>query len=235
MEDIELWSLKYEPCLYSKRLLDKIYLLNKSIQNENLIDITEIKKAIYYAKKYHANQMRQTGEPYYTHPIEVAHMVCDYLFRTDIIVTSLLHDVIEDTTLTAKMLKCIFSPVIADNVLGLTRIKNGQKISSKELIDSLWIQKKYNLLLVKLIDRLHNISTLHIKPIEKIVETTQETINDFLVLAAYLEVQDVEKKLVNLCSKFINERHLIDDDHSLPFAKDKDFLSLLFQNDLCHK
>ncbi|MDR0329298.1 MAG: HD domain-containing protein [Rickettsia sp.] len=99
------------------------------------IDIDEVIKAIYYAKKYHGSQMRQSGEPYYSHPIEVAYMISDYLFRTDIIVTSILHDTIEDTTLTEKMIAYIFGEQVASQVEDLSRNKPHGKISSAEIME----------------------------------------------------------------------------------------------------
>ncbi|WP_341750205.1 bifunctional (p)ppGpp synthetase/guanosine-3',5'-bis(diphosphate) 3'-pyrophosphohydrolase [Candidatus Tisiphia endosymbiont of Sialis lutaria] len=105
MEDINDWEAKYVNCKYADRLLSKLMQMNQEVNRP--IDIKEVKKAIYYAKKYHGSQMRQSGDPYYSHPIEVAYMVSEYTalnmpkyYRTDMIITSLLHDTIEDTTLT---------------------------------------------------------------------------------------------------------------------------------------
>ncbi|XVN42089.1 MAG: HD domain-containing protein [Candidatus Rickettsia vulgarisii] len=141
MEDIYCWQSKFESCQYSKKLLDLLLLLNKKVENK--IDITEIKKAIYYAKKYHATQKRKSGEPYYSHPIEVAYMVANYTarelpqsFRADMIVTSLLHGCIEDTEITEQIIATIFSEKIASQVQGLTRLKPDGKISSGEMINS---------------------------------------------------------------------------------------------------
>ncbi|WP_367364745.1 HD domain-containing protein [Candidatus Tisiphia endosymbiont of Nedyus quadrimaculatus] len=105
-EDINYWdNSQYASCQYATRLLDKLCKMNEEVNRS--IDIDEVRKAIYYAKKYHGSQMRQSGEPYYSHPIEVAYMISDYLYRTDIIVTSILHDTIEDTKLTEKMIAYI--------------------------------------------------------------------------------------------------------------------------------
>lgn len=93
MQDLENWQGKFEICIYAQKLLDKITYLN-SVVKTSAVDILEVKKAIYYARKYHGTQMRQSGEPFYSHPIEVACMISDYLFRTDILVTSILHDCI---------------------------------------------------------------------------------------------------------------------------------------------
>ncbi len=198
MEDINSWQAKFESCQYSDKLLGKITLLNKSVQNP--ADIQEVKKAIYYARKYHGSQMRQSGEPYYSHPIEVAFMTSDYLLKTSAIVTSILHDTIEDTELTYGMIKDIFGELVANQVMDLTRIKeDGRKISSAELVESLWLQKKYETLFIKQFDRLDNIRTVGVKTPEKIQKIVNETIQTFIVLAVYLEMPTVKQELIRLC------------------------------------
>lgn len=95
-------------------------------------------------------------------------MGSDYLFRTDIIITSILHDTIEDTDLTFEMIQTEFGSLVASQVSDLSRIKvAGKKISSAELVKSLWLQKKYDQLLIKLFDRLHNVLTIHARSPEK--------------------------------------------------------------------
>ena len=227
------WITKYENCLYSDRLITKLISLNEKTKNK--INILEIKKAIYYAKKYHGTQKRDSGEPYYSHPLEVAYMVSDYLFRTDIIITSILHDTIEDTSLTFEMIQSEFGSLVASQVADLSRVKvAGNKISSAEMVKSLWLQKKYDLLLVKLFDRLHNIQTIGVKSPEKIHKIIEETISTFLVLAVYLNITDAEKEIIQLCSKYINP-NLLDEVHSHPFESDQNLLSLISQNDLNRK
>ncbi len=225
------WQDKFEPCFYSNRLLDKLALLNA--KSKEPIDILEIKKAIYYAKKYHANQLRKTLEPYYSHPIEVAYMISDYLFKKDILITSLLYDTLEDTELTYEMIKSLFGQQIANQVQDLTRIKNGYKITSAVMVESLWIEKKYDLLLVKLFDRLHNMQTISAHSPDKRNKIVQETVNNFIVLAAYLNLTDIEKKIAQLCFECFNSGLL--DDPTIPFGNDKNLLSLVFQNDLERK
>ena len=162
------WESNFEYCKYSLRLLEKLELLNNLRSADYKVNIPEVKKAIYYAKKYHGSQSRQSGEPYYSHPIEVAYMVSDYLFKTDIIVSAILHDTIEDTELTFENILQEFGIAVANQVLDLTRIyKEGHKISSAEMVESLWKQKKYEVLLIKLFDRLHNMQTIKSKSPEK--------------------------------------------------------------------
>jgi len=232
MEKNNSWITKYENCLYSDRLITKLISLNEKTKNK--INILEIKKAMYYAKKYHGTQKRDSGEPYYSHPLEVAYMVSDYLFRTDIIITSILHDTIEDTSLTFEMIQSEFGLLVASQVADLSRIKvAGGKISSAEMVKSLWLQKKYDLLLVKLFDRLHNIQTIGVKSPEKIHKIIEETISAFLVLAVYLNITDAEKEIIQLCSKYVNP-NLLDKAHSHPFESDQN-LPLISQNDLNRK
>ncbi|KJV71010.1 HD domain protein [Orientia tsutsugamushi str. UT76] len=77
------------------------------------IDLDRVEKAIFYAKKYHGQQKRDTGELYYTHPLEAAHMASDYSFETDTIITAVLHDTLEDTTLTKEKIAKVFGSNIA--------------------------------------------------------------------------------------------------------------------------
>ncbi|WP_419234781.1 HD domain-containing protein [Rickettsia endosymbiont of Nabis limbatus] len=202
--DIELDKVKIidlSNCRYSKRLLTKIMLINKI--SENKVDLSKIKKAIYFAKKYHGGQKRETGEFYYSHPLEVAYMVSDYLFRTDIIVTSILHDCIEDTLLTKEMIIKEFGYKIANQVEDLTRIKNDKKISSAEIVKILYQQKKKELLLIKLCDRLHNIQTVGAKSPKKGWKTILETLQSFLTIATYLKVPIVTNQLRTHCLNII--------------------------------
>lgn len=203
MEDINCWQSKFEACYFSDRLLNKIDLLNQQVNNK--VDIIEVKKAIYYAKKYHGEQKRQSGEPYYSHPLEVAYILIDYTieeasqyYRTDLLVTCVLHDAIEDTKLTEKMILDIFGKKVASQVESLTRDKPCGKISSAETIRLLWLQKRLDILLIKLLDRLHNIQTIRVKSPEKIKKIVEETFNRFLSLSFYLKVSKLEQLLSQL-------------------------------------
>ena len=76
MEDLSSWKEKFEECIYAKKLLDKLDYLNTKVANP--IDLEEVKKGIYYACKYHGFQMRKSGDPYYSHPIEVAMQLAEF-------------------------------------------------------------------------------------------------------------------------------------------------------------
>ncbi|WP_417905560.1 HD domain-containing protein [Candidatus Tisiphia endosymbiont of Micropterix aruncella] len=206
MEDIDNWQIKFKSCEYSARLLSKLILLNEKVVHP--VDIREIIKAIYYAKKYHGSQMRQSGEPYYSHPIAVAYIFASYtaqavhqLFNTNMIVTSLLHDTLEDTTLTEEMIAQIFGSLVASQVEDLTRVKPYGKISSKETLDLLIQQEKYDVALIKIFDRIHNLQTLGAKSPEKALKIVKETIGYFITLCIRLEIPTAEQQLINLCYK----------------------------------
>ena len=76
-----------EVCPHTIRLIEKL----KSLDTQNLLDFDLINKGIYFAKEYHAGQLRKSGEPFYSHPLEVAYIVSDYSLKTEVIVTSILH------------------------------------------------------------------------------------------------------------------------------------------------
>jgi (p)ppGpp synthase/HD superfamily hydrolase len=200
MEDNNNWQSKFNSCFYSSKLMDKLLLINEKKSVKDKIDLVEIQKAIYYAKKYHGDQKRQSGEVYYSHPIEVAYMVSDYIFRTDIIVTAILHDTIEDTDLTFEMIKTLFGNLVAEKVNDLTRIKDSNcKITSTQMVESLFQQKKYDVLLIKQFDRLHNMQTIGVKSSEKIQKILNETAQTFLVLSEFLEIPNARQELAILC------------------------------------
>ena len=197
MKDIHCWHTKYEPCYYSDRLLGKLSELNNSTSEQ--VDITEVKKAIFYAKKYHGNQRRKSGEPYYSHPLEVAYMAADYLFKTDVIVASILHDTVEDTDLTAGMILDIFGRRIQVMVDRLTRDRpDGSKLSIEEILNNAYQYGDTEVIIIKLIDRLHNIYTLDSISADKQHKTLSETLDNFIIPAIYYECNNIEKQILQI-------------------------------------
>ena len=118
-------------CKYSVRLIEKLKLLD----TKNVLDFEVINQAIYFAKKYHQGQLRKSGEPFYSHPLEVAYIISDYNLKTDVIAASILHDIVEDTEVTVEMILETFGRRIAEMVDRLTRDRpDGTKLSVKEII-----------------------------------------------------------------------------------------------------
>jgi guanosine-3',5'-bis(diphosphate) 3'-pyrophosphohydrolase len=185
-----------EPCKYSIRLIAKL----KSLDTKNVLDFNLINKAIYWAKKYHGNQKRKSGEPYYTHPLEVAYMVSDHKLKTDVIVASILHDIIEDTEVTVEMIEGTFGQRIAEMVDMLTRDRpDGTKLTIEEVINNAYKKADKEVLLIKLIDRLHNIQTIGSLSAKKIEKTITETLANFIASSMYLGLLEIESQLTESC------------------------------------
>ena len=169
-----------EPCQYSIRLTEKL----KSLDTQNVLDFELINKAIYWARKYHGDQKRKSGEPYYSHPLEVAYMVSDYKLKTDIIAASILHDIVEDTEVTVEMIQDAFDQRIAEMVDRLTRDRpDGTKLSVEEILYNNYIKNDIEVILIKCIDRVHNMQTIKFKDLDKQEKTSIETLKNFLILS----------------------------------------------------
>ncbi|WP_347939404.1 HD domain-containing protein [Rickettsia oklahomensis] len=206
MRDIEYWEKIFESCKYSDKLIKRILFLNTQVKQP--IDIREVKKGIYYARKYHGAQMRQSGDPYYSHPIAVTLMVAEFvakevpkLFTFRMLQAALLHDTIEDTALTIEMIRNIFDEEVARHVEGLTRIKPCGKISAAENLNLLIKKKRYDTALIKLFDRIHNLQTLGAQSSEKAQKIVKETLKSFLVLSEMLEIPLVSELIYTECYK----------------------------------
>jgi len=185
-----------ENCSYSTRLIDKL----KIVDTQNKLDFELINKAIYWAKKYHGNQKRKSGEPYYTHPLEVAYIISDYNLKTDVIVASILHDIIEDTEVTAVMIHGTFGQRIAEMVDRLTRDRPDRtKLSVEQVLNNAYQLKDKEILLIKLFDRIHNISTLKYLPEEKQKIQITETVKNFLIFAEELSLYDISEYIYREC------------------------------------
>jgi len=232
MNDLDRWESKFESCCYSERLLTKLSLLNEKLKPKK-VNILKIKKAIYYAKKYHGDQKRQSGESYYTHPLEVAYLVADHLFETNILVTSILHDTLEDTELTKDMIKMVFGSIVANQVDDLTRVRVDRKISAAETVKLLLLKNKNDLLIVKVCDRLHNMETIQIKSPGKQQQTIAETLQEFMPLVVYLGILILEQKLSNICirSNLVRQRINLQEQQVFSFQDNYQPLSPVFQNE----
>jgi len=187
------------PCKYSIRLIEKL----KSSDTKNILNFDLINKAIYWAKKYHGNQKRKSGEAYYTHPLEVAYMISDYKLKTDVIAASILHDIIEDTEVSVEMIQGTFGQRIAEIVDRLTRDRpDGSKLSVEEIIANAYKKQDEEVLLIKLFDRLHNLDTLGSITLQKQLGTKLETVSLFPLVCIFLDSMDFDELLTcNLSSE----------------------------------
>lgn len=186
-----------EPCQYSIRLIEKLKLLD----TENRLDFYLINKAIYWARKYHGDQKRKSGDPYYSHPLEVAYMVSEYKLKTDVIAASILHDIVEDTEVTVEMIEGTFGQRIAEMVDRLTRDRpNGTKLSVEEILYNNYTKNDIEVILIKCIDRVHNMQTIKFKDLDKQEKTSIETLKNFLILSESMEWAEISEQLYIMCN-----------------------------------
>ncbi len=218
---------EYERCIYSTKLVHKLCRLDRAYQ----IDLELVDKAIFWAKKHHAGQMRKSGEPFYSHPLEVAYMIADYSLKTEVIVASILHDIVEDTEVTAGMILDAFGRRIEEMVDRLTRVRpDGRKWTVEELLNNAYQKGDVDVLLIKLIDRLHNMQTIESMDAKKIEKTINETLINFILLSEYLQLTYLSKKIQQLCRKNKNEAEQNLSINIFSFKDNYQPLSLIFQN-----
>lgn len=188
-------------CKYSIRLIEKLKLLDTN----GVLDFGLINKAIYFAKKYHDGQLRKSGEPFYSHPLEVAYMISDYNLKTDVIAASILHDIVEDTAVTLNMILETFGQRVAEMVNRLTRDRpDGKKLSVKEIIRMAYKNGDKEVLLIKIFDRLHNLQNIHFLTADKQIKVAKETLNTVLLAATYLEDINIEFIIGNIVNKILD-------------------------------
>ena len=169
-----------------------------------------LNRAYVYAMKAHGHQVRKSGDPYFSHPLEVAAILTDLKLDDATIATALLHDVIEDTDATRGEIDQLFGPEIGALVDGLTKIRRLDLVSKKaEQAENfrkllIAISTDVRVLLVKLADRLHNMRTLeHMKP-EGRQRVSQETLDIYAPLAGRMGMQGMRDELETLAFRWLH-------------------------------
>ena len=169
------------------------------------VDEDALNRAYVFSMKVHGSQIRASGDPYFSHPVEVAGILTDYRLDTASIVTGLLHDTVEDTVATIDEIRRLFGEEVARLVDGVTKLSKLELQSHdtrhaenfRKLL--LAISEDIRVLLVKLADRLHNMRTLHyIKDPEKRARIARETMEIYVPLAERIGIQEIKEELENL-------------------------------------
>ena len=191
-------------------------LLQKIKENCNNVDANIIKKAYDLACDAHKNQKRESGEPYVTHPIDVAVILAEMGMDTSTIAAGLLHDVIEDTEYTYDDIKSIFNEEIANLVQGVTKLgKIEYKTKEEQQADNvrkmlLAMAKDIRVIIIKLADRLHNLRTLKYMPKEKQKQKAKETLDIYAPLAHRLGISKIKWELEDLSFRYLHEEEYYD-------------------------
>ncbi|MFB2551071.1 RelA/SpoT family protein [Ensifer soli] len=175
-------------------------------------DVNEalLNKAYVYAMQKHGQQKRASGDPYISHPLEVAAILTEMHLDESTIAVALLHDTIEDTTATRAEIDDLFGEDIGALVEGLTKIRKLDLVTKKakqaENLRKLLlaISDDVRVLMVKLADRLHNMRTLDHMSAEKRKRISEETMDIYAPLAGRMGMQDMREELENLSFRHIN-------------------------------
>lgn len=165
-------------------------------------DEDALNRAYVFAMKAHGAQTRASGDPYFSHPLEVAGILTNYHLDTASIITALLHDTIEDTEATTEEITELFGEEVAQLVDGVTKLtqlelqsdRAKQAENFRKLL--LAMSKDIRVLLVKLADRLHNMRTLHHVPKEeRRHRIAHETMDIYAPLAERIGMHDIKDEL----------------------------------------
>jgi GTP pyrophosphokinase len=175
------------------------------------VDEEAVNRAYVYAMKLHGAQTRESGDPYFSHPIEVAGILTDLKLDESSIITALLHDLVEDTDTTLEEIEQLFGTDIArlvDGVTKLTRLElQSEQTRHAENFRKLVLamSEDIRVLLVKLADRLHNMQTLHyVQSQEKRRRIARETMEIYAPLAERIGMQRFKDELLDLAFAELN-------------------------------
>src|SRR5512132_1079862 len=175
-------------------------------------DLELLRRAYVFSALEHKGQVRQSGEPYLVHPLEVADFLADMKLDVVAVAAGLLHDVVEDTVTTPERIAELFGPEIAHVVEGVTKIGAIPFSSSEErqaenfrkmllaMVDDIRV------VLVKLADRLHNMRTLQHLPEERRIKIAQETLDIYAPIANRLGMGRIKNELEELSFKYLEPK-----------------------------
>ncbi len=179
-------------------------------------DLEVLERAYRFSEISHRGQQRASGEPYLSHPLEVAHLLVGFKMDVTTVTAGLLHDVLEDTDATKEQLAREFGKEIADLVDGVTKIgklafssrEERQAENFRKMLVAM--ARDLRVLMIKLADRLHNMRTLDYLPPEKARKISQETLDIYAPLAHRLGMAKVKAELEDLALRALQPEDYLD-------------------------
>lgn len=191
-------------------LLSLQVLINRITAYYPAANVELIEKAYHFSKRAHEGQLRESGEPYFQHPYEVALILADLELDVETIVAGLLHDVLEDTEVTREELEAEFGSSVLMLVEGVTKLeklpfRNRLERQAENLRKMIFaMAEDIRVILIKLADRLHNMRTLrHVSP-EKQQKIAQETLDIFAPLAHRLGIWRIKFEMEDLAFRHLH-------------------------------
>ena len=197
------------------------------VKENNIGGEEVIKKAYLLASKLHEGQFRQSGEPYITHPLNVAYILSCTYNDVETIVAGLLHDTVEDTNITLGEIETMFGSSVARLVDGVSKLKGMNFSSKSEKVEANTakilraVNEDIRVIFIKCADRLHNMETIGFKSEFKQKENALETIDLYVPLAYRTGMYEIKKRLEDLSFKVLNPLEY--DDVNRQIEKYKEF------------
>jgi GTP pyrophosphokinase len=173
-------------------------------------DAALLRRAYEYSAKMHGEQKRMSGEPYVTHPLNVALIIADFKLDLPSIITGLLHDVVEDTHASLPELQSLFGAEVARLVDGVTKVSKITFLSREEKqaenFRKMIIAMAHDIrvVLIKLADRLHNMRTLNHLPQDRQEEIARETLEIYAPIAHRLGIYWLKSELEDAAFRYLN-------------------------------
>ncbi len=172
-------------------------------------DVTQIQAALEFSRTAHAGQLRQSGAPYVTHPIAVARILTPLHLDVHAIIAALLHDVVEDTSITSTEIAGRFGKQVADLVDGLSKIdklqfetkEDAQAENFRKMLMAM--ARDVRVILIKLADRMHNMRTLDSVSNQKSARIARETMDIYAPIANRLGLNTLYQELEDLSFKYL--------------------------------
>ena len=173
-------------------------------------DLSLLQKAFDFALERHGAQVRKSGDPYMSHPVEVAHLLADMRLDLVCVVTGLLHDLVEDTGVGIPTIRRRFGPETARCVQGVTKLSKLDYYSAEERQSEsfrkmlLAMVEDIRVILVKLADRLHNMRTLKYLDSERQQRIARETLEIYAPIAQRLGMKKGKNELEALAFRHLD-------------------------------
>lgn len=175
------------------------------------IDEQRVARAFDFAQRAHSTQKRFSGEPYIIHPLSVAEILLDFHPSENMLITALLHDVVEDTHYSLDDIEKHFGREVrdlCDGLVKLSKVKSNLDFNDMQTENLrklfLAMAKDYRIVLLKLCDRLHNMRTLKFVRSEKQLRIARETLNIYAPIAARLGIYRLKSQMEDLCFMYLH-------------------------------